>query len=107
MSLLSSLTDQSFQKDVLEAKLPVLVDFWAPWCGPCRMMAPVLDEVAEELAGKVIVTKMNIDENPQTPSTYGISSIPTLLLFSGGKLTATKIGGLSRAALVDWIKGHI
>lgn len=107
MSLVINVTDASFQKDVLESKLPVLVDFWAPWCGPCRMMGPVLDEVSEELGGKLIVAKMNIDENPQTPGTYGISSIPTLLLFSSGKLASTKIGGLSRTALLDWIKGHL
>lgn len=107
MSLVISASDVSFQKEVLEATLPVLVDFWAPWCGPCRMMSPVLDEISEELEGKVIVAKMNIDENPQTPGTYGISSIPTLLLFSSGKLVATKIGGLSRTALLDWLKGHL
>lgn len=107
MSDLMSVTDQSFQNDVLEAKVPVLVDFWAPWCGPCRMMGPILEEVSEELKGKVIIAKMNIDENPQTPAKYGISSIPTLLLYANGQLSATKVGGMSRTALLEWLKGLI
>ncbi len=101
------ITDQSFKQEVLESKLPVLVDFWAPWCGPCKQIAPIIAEVATELAGKVEVYKCNIDENPETPSQYAIRSIPTLILFKDGKVVNTKVGGLPKSVLLEWIKTSI
>lgn len=96
-------TDDSFEQDVLKAEGPVLLDFWAEWCGPCKMIAPILDEVAEELAGKVTIAKINIDENAETAPKYGIRGIPTLLLFKDGNVAATKVGALSKGQLVDFI----
>jgi thioredoxin 1 len=100
-------TDSSFESDVLKASQPVLVDFWAEWCGPCRMVGPVLEELAAEMQGKVTIAKMNVDENPMAPSKYGIRSIPTLILFKNGQPAATKIGALPKAALEAWIKEQI
>lgn len=102
-----SLNDNDFTKDVLESSLPVLVDFWAEWCGPCRMLAPILDEISQDLSGKVTVFKMNVDENPSTPSTLGIRSIPTLMLFKQGKLIGTKVGASEKSSLVEWINSLI
>lgn len=99
--------DKSFEKNVLQNSLPVLVDFWAPWCGPCRQLAPIIDEIAKDTAGKIEVVKCNIDENPEAPSKYGVRSIPTLMLFKDGKLLDTKIGSLPKSALQEWIKGNI
>jgi thioredoxin 1 len=98
--------DNNFDKDVLQSQLPVLVDFWAPWCGPCRQLSPVIDEIAKDLSGKVNVVKCNIDENPETPSKYGVRSIPTLMIFKGGKLVDTKIGAVPKSALLDWVKSN-
>lgn len=98
--------DQSFQKDVLDASTITLVDFWAPWCGPCRQLSPIVDEVAKELDGKVQVFKCNVDENPETPSKYMVRGIPTLILFKDGKILDTKVGSLSKPALVEWIKNN-
>jgi thioredoxin 1 len=100
-------TDQSFETDVLKASEPVLVDFWAEWCGPCKMIAPALDELAGEFAGRLTVAKVNIDENPMTPNTYAVRGVPTLILFKDGKPAATQVGALPKSRLKDWISGNI
>jgi len=97
-------TDGSFETDVLRADGPVLVDFWAEWCGPCKMVAPFLDDLATEMQGRLTVAKVNIDENPQTPQKYGIRGIPTMLLFKDGKVAATKIGALPKSKLYEWVE---
>ncbi|HUN12128.1 MAG TPA: thioredoxin [Rhabdaerophilum sp.] len=96
-------TDKSFAADVLQSAVPVVVDFWAPWCGPCKMIAPALDEIAGEMAGKVKVVKVNVDENQEVAAQFGIRSIPTLMVFKGGKLAATKVGAGSKSDLSKWI----
>jgi thioredoxin 1 len=103
MSTTIKVTDDSFEQDVLKATGPVLVDFWAEWCGPCKMIAPALDELAGEYEGKVTVAKLNIDENPNTPGKYGVRGIPTLMLFKDGSVAATKIGALPKGALFQWV----
>ncbi len=100
-------SDQSFATDVLQAKEPVLVDFWAEWCGPCKMIAPALEELATEFAGKLTVAKVNIDDNPMTPSNYAVRGIPTLILFKDGKPAATQVGALPKSRLKDWIAGNL
>ncbi|CAM5197285.1 thioredoxin TrxA [Alishewanella longhuensis] len=100
-------SDDSFETDVLKAELPVLVDFWAEWCGPCKMIAPILDDVATEYAGKVAVAKVNIDQNPNTPPKFGIRGIPTLLLFKNGQVAATKVGALSKTQLKQFLDSNI
>lgn len=102
-----AVSDASFDSDVLKSNLPVLVDFWAPWCGPCRMIAPVLDEVAQLYQGKLVVAKMNVDDNQETPAKYGVRGIPTLIVVKGGKVVATKVGALSKAQLLDVLKEHV
>ncbi len=100
-------TDASFDQDVLQASEPVVVDFWAEWCGPCRMIAPALDEISKEMEGKVKIVKLNVDENPQTAAKFGIRSIPTLLFFKDGKLAAQKVGAASKSDLSRWIGGAV
>jgi thioredoxin 1 len=97
-------SDNNFQKDVLESSKAVLVDFWAPWCGPCRQLSPIVDEVAKELAGKIEVFKCNVDENPEVPSKFMVRGIPTLMIFKDGKLIDTKVGSLPKAALLEWVQ---
>ena len=101
------ISDDSFDSDVLKASGPVLVDFWAEWCGPCKQIAPALEELAKELAGKVTVTKLNIDDNPTTPGKYGVRGIPTLMLFKNGEVAATKIGALPKGKLQEWLEQNI
>lgn len=101
------LTDDSFEEEVVQAEGPVLVDYWADWCGPCKMIAPILDEIAEEYKGKVKIAKLNIDENPGTPPKYGIRGIPTLMLFKGGNVEATKVGAVSKSQLTAFIDSNI
>ena len=101
------LTDDSFDNDVLKAAAPVLVDFWAEWCGPCKMIAPILDEIATEFDGKLTIAKLNIDENPGTAPKYGIRGIPTLLLFKDGEVAATKVGALSKSQLKEFLTANL
>ena len=99
--------DGSFESDVLKAEGPVLVDFWAEWCGPCKMIAPTLEELAKDMAGKIIVAKLNIDENPETARRYGVRGIPTMMMFKNGQVAATKIGALPKNALYQWVESVI
>ena len=107
MSQIRHVTDDSFEQEVLSSEKPVLVDYWAEWCGPCKMIAPVLEEVADEYGDKIQVVKLNIDENPNTPPKYGIRGIPTLMLFKNGNVEATKVGAVSKSQLTAFIDGNV
>ncbi len=100
-------TDDNFEAEVLKSELPVLVDYWAEWCGPCKMIAPVLDEITGDYAGKIKVAKLNIDDNPNTPPRYGIRGIPTLMLFKDGEVEATKVGAVSKSQLIAFIDSNL
>ena len=102
-----AVTDQSFEADVLKSPGPVVVDFWAEWCAPCKMITPALEELAGEFAGKVTVAKVNIDENPMTPNNYGVRGIPTLILFKDGKPAAQQVGAAPKSQLKTWIAGNL
>ena len=101
--LTKAVTDDSFKQDVLESTGPVRVDVWAEWCGPCRIVGPILDEIAKEYEGKLTVAKVNIDDNPMTPNDYAVRGIPTMILFKDGKPVDTKVGALPKSALKDWV----
>ena len=104
---ISHTSDETFSDEVLASSTPVLVDYWAEWCGPCKAIAPVLDDLADEYLGKLKITKINVDENPETPPKYGIRSIPTLMIFNQGEVEGTKVGAVSKAQLVQFIEDHI
>ena len=102
-----NITDSSFEQDVLKSKLPVLVDYWAEWCGPCKMIGPILEQIATEYEDKLVIAKLNIDENPNTPPKFGIRGIPTLMIFKDGNVDATKVGALSKSQLIDFIDSSL
>ncbi len=102
-----NVSDESFETDVLKASGAVLVDFWAPWCGPCKQIAPVLDEIAEAMQGRLTIAKINIDDNPNTPGKYGVRGIPTLMLFRDGNVQGTKVGAVSKSKLTEFIEEHL
>ena len=98
-----AVTDENFEHDVLEAKGPVLVDFWAEWCGPCKQIAPALEQISDDLAGHVTIAKLNIEESPSTPSRYGVRGIPTMMIFQGGQMTSMKVGAMPKQKILDWL----
>ena len=104
---ITHITDSSFEQEVIQSDVPVLVDYWAEWCGPCKMIAPILDEIAADYEGKLKITKLNIDENPATPPKFGIRGIPTLMIFKGGDVQSTKVGALSKSQLTAFIDQNI
>ena len=102
-----SVTDESFENDVLKSEKPIVVDFWAEWCGPCKMIGPILEEISDEMNDQITIAKHNIDEEPNTPTKYGVRGIPTMLIFKGGELKATKVGATTKSNIVSWIKENI
>ena len=105
--LIKQITDDSFTNDVIKSDKPILIDFWAEWCGPCRMMSAILEEVASDYEGKLVVGKINTDENRQTPTQFGIRGIPTMMLFKNGELVATKVGATTKSQLISFIEPHL
>ena len=103
----NQVTDTDFEKDVLNSEETVIVDFWAEWCGPCKALSPLVDELASEMEGKAKILKMNIDENPNTPTKFGVRGIPTLMVFKGGEVVETKVGGMSKAQLQEWAESAV
>jgi thioredoxin 1 len=104
---ISHLTDETFEEEVIQSKIPILVDYWAEWCGPCKMIAPILDSLTDEYAGKLKISKLNIDENQKTPQKYGVRGIPTLMIFKNGNVEATKVGALSKSQLTAFIDSNL
>tara|TARA_B100001093_G_C26444210_1_gene849487 strand:- start:123 stop:443 length:321 start_codon:yes stop_codon:yes gene_type:complete len=102
-----AITDESFDTDVIKSNKPTVVDFWAEWCGPCKQIGPVLEEISDEMKDEVVIAKHNIDQEPNTPTKYGIKGIPTMLLFKGGELKATKVGATTKSNIISWIKENI
>ena len=102
-----AITDESFENDVIKSDKPTVVDFWAEWCGPCKQIGPVLEEISSEMEKEVVIAKHNIDNEPNTPTKYGIKGIPTMLLFKGGELKATKVGATTKSNIISWIKENI
>jgi thioredoxin 1 len=107
VSQIIHVSDDSFESDVIKSDIPVLVDYWADWCGPCKMIAPILEEIAREYSGKVKITKINIDENPSSPRKYGVRGIPTLILFKGGEVEATKVGAMSKSQMAAFLDSNL
>ena len=105
--LTKEFTDDNFESEVLKSEVPVLVDFWAEWCGPCKQIGPTLEEISDEMANEIIVAKHNIDNEPNTPTKYGVRGIPTMLLFKSGELKSTKVGATTKSNIVSWIKENI
>lgn len=101
-----NITDNNFEQEILNSNNPVLVDFWAPWCGPCKQLSPIIDELSKDMEGKITVYKCNIDENPETPSKYAVRGIPTLMIFKNGKLADSKVGSLPKSALYEWVRNN-
>jgi thioredoxin 1 len=99
-----AISDASFSSDVLQSSIPVLVDFWAPWCGPCKSLSPILEELSKELDGQVTIVKMNVDDNAQIPAQFGVRSIPTMVLFKNGQAVSTQVGLLPKSKIIEWIK---
>lgn len=102
-----AVTDDSFDTDVLKAEGPVLVDFWAEWCGPCKQIAPALDNIASDMDGKLTIAKVNIDDNPMTPGKYGVRGIPTMIIFKDGEIVDTKVGAMAQGKIQEWIDAHV
>jgi thioredoxin 1 len=101
------INDNNFEQEIANSKSPVLVDFWAPWCGPCKQLGPIVDELSKDMEGKIAVYKCNIDENPEAPSKYAVRGIPTLMIFKDGKLVNSKVGSIPKSALYEWVRGNI